>query len=96
MLPWADYTHPQGRLNLASSLLEGDVRPDLGPKSYVAYGRYENCVWSMYLTEVCLLQHISSSVPRQSAMCRQVMKGLQMEFIGLHLGCCVRSYHAQG
>ena len=39
MLPYGDYTHPEGRLNLASSLLEADLRPDLGPKSYVAYGR---------------------------------------------------------
>lgn len=39
MLPFGDYTHPSGKLNLASHLLPSDLRPDLGPKSYVAYGR---------------------------------------------------------
>ncbi|KAK9800742.1 hypothetical protein WJX73_003225 [Symbiochloris irregularis] len=39
MLPFQEYSHPQGCLNLASSLQRKDVPPDLGPKSYVAYGR---------------------------------------------------------
>ena len=40
MLPWPDYTHPLGPLNLASHLQPAfDNPPDLGPKSYVAYGR---------------------------------------------------------
>lgn len=39
MMPWQDWTHPQGPLNLASHLEECDNAPDLGPKSYVAYGR---------------------------------------------------------
>ena len=41
MLPWPEYTHPQGPLNLASHLQKDfDNPPDLGPKSYVAYGRH--------------------------------------------------------
>ena len=44
MLPWPEYTHPQGPLNLASHLLQDlDNPPDLGPKSYVAYGRCSLC-----------------------------------------------------
>lgn len=41
MLPLKEYTHPTaGPLNLAAQLPEqGAVKPDLGPKSYIAYGR---------------------------------------------------------
>ena len=34
----ADYTRREGRLNLASSMPDFFVRPDLGPKMYIAYG----------------------------------------------------------
>ena len=37
-LPFPEYTHRSGSLNLASCLPEHFVRPDLGPKMYVAYG----------------------------------------------------------
>ncbi|BET01767.1 JmjC domain, hydroxylase [Nesidiocoris tenuis] len=37
-LPMAEYTHRNGRLNLASRLPDCFVRPDLGPKMYTAYG----------------------------------------------------------
>jgi len=37
-LPFPFYTHRSGSLNLVSSLPEHFVRPDLGPKMYVAYG----------------------------------------------------------
>lgn len=33
-----DYTHRDGKLNLAARLPECFVRPDLGPKIYSAYG----------------------------------------------------------
>ncbi|XP_050529543.1 uncharacterized protein LOC126899059 isoform X2 [Daktulosphaira vitifoliae] len=37
-LPLKDYTHRDGKLNLASRLPDCFVRPDLGPKMYSAYG----------------------------------------------------------
>lgn len=37
-LPLPDYTHRNGRLNLAGRLPSCFVRPDLGPKMYNAYG----------------------------------------------------------
>lgn len=39
MLPMPEYCHPEGPLNLAGYLPNNDVKPDLGPKSYVAFGR---------------------------------------------------------
>jgi hypothetical protein len=40
MLPMPEYTHPEGTLNMVSYLEESDIRPDLGPKGYVAMGRW--------------------------------------------------------
>lgn len=37
-LPLNEYTHRNGKFNLASRLPECFVRPDLGPKMYTAYG----------------------------------------------------------
>ncbi|KAL6969078.1 Lysine-specific demethylase jmj27 [Sarracenia purpurea var. burkii] len=42
MLPFSDYTHPRtGLLNLATKLPDGALKPDLGPKTYIAYGSSE-------------------------------------------------------
>ena len=38
-LPFKEYTHPRdGYLNLAVKLPEDSVKPDMGPKTYIAYG----------------------------------------------------------
>ncbi|KAK9672436.1 hypothetical protein RND81_12G100600 [Saponaria officinalis] len=42
MLPYSDYTHPEsGVFNLTSKLPDGAPKPDLGPKTYIAYGHEE-------------------------------------------------------
>ncbi|XP_027161835.1 uncharacterized protein LOC113762542 isoform X2 [Coffea eugenioides] len=39
MLPFSEYTHPRfASLNLATKLPDGASKPDLGPKTYIAYG----------------------------------------------------------
>lgn len=44
-LPLIEMTHPTaGPLNLAASMPAGMLRPDLGPKSYIAYGRVPECM----------------------------------------------------
>ncbi|KAK2996520.1 hypothetical protein RJ639_026580, partial [Escallonia herrerae] len=41
-LPYSDYTHPKlGLLNLATKLPDHVLKPDLGPKTYIAYGFIE-------------------------------------------------------
>lgn len=38
-LPFKEYTHPRlGYLNLAVKLPEKSLKPDMGPKTYIAYG----------------------------------------------------------
>lgn len=60
MLPMPEYSHPRGPLNLVSYLKDNSVKPDLGPKSYVAFGR-------------CLLCHLSPRPqPPSLPACRHV------------------------
>ena len=38
-LPFKEYTHPQdGHLNLVTALPPQSIKPDMGPKTYIAYG----------------------------------------------------------
>lgn len=49
-LPLVEMTHPSSApLNLAASMPAGMLRPDLGPKSYIAYGRCVSFPSSMRL-----------------------------------------------
>ncbi|KAL9225409.1 hypothetical protein vseg_001339 [Gypsophila vaccaria] len=42
MLPYSDYTDPEsGIFNLTSKIPDGAPKPDLGPKTYIAYGHKE-------------------------------------------------------
>ena len=44
-LPYLEYTHPRsGILNVAAKLLPNTLKPDLGPKTYIAYGFAEELV----------------------------------------------------
>ncbi|KAL8543882.1 hypothetical protein ACS0TY_004439 [Phlomoides rotata] len=44
-LPFKEYTHPgSGYLNLAVKLPEKSLKPDMGPKTYIAYGFNEELV----------------------------------------------------
>jgi [histone H3]-dimethyl-L-lysine9 demethylase len=45
-LPLPEYTHRNGKLNLASKLPDCFVRPDLGPKMYTAYGSAINLAYA--------------------------------------------------
>lgn len=46
MLPLKELTHPAaGPLNMAVHLPDSTRLPDLGPKSYIAYGRYEQALF---------------------------------------------------
>ena len=38
-LPFPEYTRREGRMNMAASLPDFFVKPDLGPKMYNAYGK---------------------------------------------------------
>lgn len=40
-LPFQEYCHPDGPLNVARYLTSALIKPDLGPKSYIATGRLE-------------------------------------------------------
>jgi lysine-specific demethylase 3 len=41
-LPFPEYTDPRyGPLNLAVKLPDGTLKPDLGPKTYIAYGFHQ-------------------------------------------------------
>ncbi|KAL8064507.1 hypothetical protein ABFX02_01G095500 [Erythranthe guttata] len=44
-LPFKEYSHPDnGYLNLAVKLPKGSLKPDMGPKTYIAYGFNEELV----------------------------------------------------
>ena len=43
-LPLPEYTRREGMLNVVSRLPDFLVKPDLGPKMYIAYGMSNNCI----------------------------------------------------
>lgn len=85
MLTFGDYTHPRSDfLNLATKLPEGALKPDLGPKTCIAYGYQKELgkgvsvaklhwhFWcSMLLWKVCYHSYVA-------------VGGCSFSFLGLH------------
>jgi len=59
-VPFPEYTHPDGQLNVASHLATDLVKPDLGPKSYIATGRCQSN------NQSTTSQSINQSIQQQS------------------------------
>ena len=50
-LPFPEYSHPEGCLNVANYLSQDLVKPDLGPKSYIATGRSTSLALSLLVNK---------------------------------------------
>lgn len=66
-LPFPEYAHPQGSLNVANYLTEDLIKPDLGPKSYIATGRYAPPYTLTSTHFACLLHGLFNATPLQHA-----------------------------
>lgn len=51
-LPMKEYSSRTGRINIASYLPEYFIRPDLGPKMYIAYGWVTEKEWNRGTTNL--------------------------------------------
>ncbi|KAK8502771.1 hypothetical protein V6N13_046765 [Hibiscus sabdariffa] len=96
MLPFKDYTHPNsGILNLATKL-PAVLKPDLGPKTYIAYGTLKELGRGDSVTKlhcdisdaVNVLTHTTNvkSQPWQGKIIDELQKTYEAE--NLHTLCC--------
>jgi hypothetical protein len=90
MLPLPEYCHPEGALNLAGYLADNDVKPDLGPKSYVAFGR---CACDTLLP-ACLRGWPECASPVVISLLGD--DGMVLEHAALHAACGGLSFSSQG
>ena len=97
MLPLKELTHPTaGPLNLVTHLPDTTRQPDLGPKSYIAYGRWAD----LPKCELCngpgwshCLQRIESRSRKPYRLALPCSSSLSAHGLGT---CCALTHHGHG
>lgn len=80
-LPYKEYTHPRsGILNLAAKLSPGLLKPDLGPKTYIAYGFAEELGRGDSVTKLHCDMSDAVRVTEDSTLLAVLVKQTQLSF----------------